>query len=174
MAYGLSATRRSSGACSAFTSLSFPCSDQIVILAVHACEYKFGSSSPTRAPCVILGYLRPCHSHQTSPPTTRRAPSYTISLGKYAYLQGSGSTPQVGISVRNLSVVSLGSYIGFRVGPVADAVVHRAFADPRRAPVRSLEAAFTLWPCRSPPCAGPGTRSEELTMAWPHYPKCGQ
>ena len=31
-------------------------------------------NSPTLGPCVVLGYLRPCHSHRTSPPTTRRAP----------------------------------------------------------------------------------------------------
>ena len=36
VAYGLGATRRRPGVCSAFTSLSFPCSDQIVKLAVHA------------------------------------------------------------------------------------------------------------------------------------------
>ena len=46
VAYGLGATRRRR-LCSAFTPLSFPCFDQIVKLAVHASEYKFGSSSPT-------------------------------------------------------------------------------------------------------------------------------
>jgi len=35
-AYVLGVTRRRSGVCSAFTSLSFPCFDQIVKLAVHA------------------------------------------------------------------------------------------------------------------------------------------
>ena len=36
VAYGLGATRRSSGACSAFTTLSFPCSYQIAKLVAHA------------------------------------------------------------------------------------------------------------------------------------------
>ena len=49
-------------------------SPRIVKLAAHACEYNFGSSSPTRASCVILGCLRHCYSPGTPPLTPRRAP----------------------------------------------------------------------------------------------------
>ena len=80
VAYGLSVTRRPCKACLAHTapiSLVFTC-DLIVKLAAHVREVNFGSSSPTRTPCVITGYLRPCHSPRTPPPTPRRAHSYTI------------------------------------------------------------------------------------------------
>ena len=77
---GWGVTRWPCKACSAHTapiSLVFTC-DLIVKLAAHVREVNFGSSSPTRTPCVITGYLRPCHSPRTPPPTPRRAHSYTI------------------------------------------------------------------------------------------------
>ena len=44
-----------------------------VKLAAHAWrEHPFGSSSPTRGPCAILGYPRPCTSPGTPPPGPRR------------------------------------------------------------------------------------------------------
>ena len=62
---------------SAFTSLIFRCSYQASRPSTPR-KHSLGSSSPTWTPCVILGCLRPRHSHRASPPTTRRAHSYTV------------------------------------------------------------------------------------------------
>ena len=78
-------------------------------------EVNFDSSSPTRVPCVILGYLRPCHCHRASSPTTRRAHSYTVH-GQHTKLQSSGSTPHFG--ARMSSYAWLGVVLAMRAGRV--------------------------------------------------------
>eukprot|EP00964_Phaeocystis_antarctica_P028226 scaffold15918_cov73-Phaeocystis_antarctica.AAC.7 len=45
--------------------------------APHVCstqttDWTNSQSSPTRVPCVILGYLRPCHGPRTPPRIPRR------------------------------------------------------------------------------------------------------
>jgi hypothetical protein len=75
--HGLSITRRPCGVWSASTwrfPVVFTPERDTSRAHTRLERYNFGTSSPTRRPCAILGYLRPCHSPGTSPLTPRRAP----------------------------------------------------------------------------------------------------